>query len=60
VASAAEQQGLVSEEINRNVTMVSDLSVENMTGSEQVSAASGELSRLAEELQGMVSQFRVK
>jgi methyl-accepting chemotaxis protein len=31
-----------------------------MTGSEQVSAASGELSRLAEELQGMVSQFRVK
>jgi methyl-accepting chemotaxis protein len=60
VASAAEQQGLVSEEINRNVTKVTDLSVENMTGSEQVSAASGELSRLAEELQGMVSQFRVK
>lgn len=60
VASAAEQQGLVSEEINRNVTKVTDLSVENMTGSEQVSAASGELSRLAEDLQGMVSQFRVR
>lgn len=60
VASAAEEQGLVSEEINRNVTKVTDLSIENMTGSEQVSAASGELSRLAEELQGMVSQFRVR
>lgn len=59
VASAAEEQGLVSEEINRNVTKVSDLSIENMTGSEQVSVASGELSRLAEELQGMVSQFKV-
>jgi methyl-accepting chemotaxis protein len=60
VASAAEEQGLVSEEINRNVTKVSDLSIENMTGSEQVSAASGELSRLAEDLQGMVSQFKVR
>lgn len=60
VASAAEEQGLVSEEINRNVTKVSDLSIENMSGSEQISAASGELSRLAEDLQGMVSQFRVR
>jgi methyl-accepting chemotaxis protein len=59
VASAAEQQGLVSEEINRNVTQVSDLAYENLSGSEQISAASGELSRLAEDLQSMVKQFKV-
>lgn len=59
VATAAEQQGCVSEEINRNVTLVSNLSSENMLGTQDVSTASTELSELATELDGVVKKFKV-
>ncbi|MCX4187704.1 methyl-accepting chemotaxis protein [Methylophaga sp. OBS4] len=59
VASAAEEQGLVSEEINRNVTYVSDLSSENLNGSEQISIASHELAKLASDLDIIVQRFKV-
>jgi len=59
VATAAEEQGVVSEEVNRNVITVSDLSTENMSGTHQVSTSSEELARLASELDTIVHQFKV-
>lgn len=59
VASAAEQQGFVCEEINRNVTYVSDLSLQNLNGSEQITVASHELAQLAAELDSIVKRFKV-
>jgi methyl-accepting chemotaxis protein len=60
VATAAEEQGCVSEEISRNVVIVSDLSTENLAGTEQVSVASQSLAELAAELETIVSKFKVK
>lgn len=59
VASAAEEQGLVSEEINRNITRVSDLSEDNLHGSEQISIASQNLATLATQLNTIVQRFKV-
>ena len=59
VATAAEEQGCVSEEISRNVVIVSDLSTENMAGTEQVSEASLSLAQLAAELETIVNEFKV-
>lgn len=59
VATAAEEQGAVSEEINRNVVSVSDLSNENLSGTQQVSSSSQQLAALASELQEVVKQFKI-
>lgn len=59
VATAAEEQGSVSEEINRNVNIVSDLSSQNMTGTQEVSTASQSLADLATELDQIVRSFKV-
>lgn len=59
IASAAEEQSAVAEEINRNINNISHVAEESATGAEQTAAASEELARLAEQLQTMVSQFRV-
>ena len=59
IASAAEEQSATSEEINRNITSISDMANETVTGAQQTSTASSELARLANDLQGMVAQFKV-
>jgi methyl-accepting chemotaxis protein len=59
IASAAEEQSAVAEEINKNISNISQVSEQTATGSEQTAAASAELAKLAEQLQSMVSQFRV-
>lgn len=59
VASASEEQSLVSEEINRNIVRIADLAVESMTGSEQISQRSDGLAKLASELGMVVSYFKV-
>jgi methyl-accepting chemotaxis protein len=59
VATAAEEQGFVSEEVSRNVVAVSDLSTENMNGTAQVSEASQSLAQLAAELETIVNEFKV-
>ncbi|MFN2349643.1 MAG: methyl-accepting chemotaxis protein [Thioalkalivibrio sp.] len=58
IASAAEEQSAVAEEINRNVVNISQAVDESASGSQQISTASEELARLAAELQSMVGQFR--
>ena len=59
IATAAEEQSSVSEEINRNVINIHAISEETTMGAEQTSAASAELARLGEQLQMLVGQFKV-
>ena len=59
IASAAEEQSAVSEEINRNIVRINDMSGQTAIGAEQTAAANQGLVRLAEELQGLVGQFKV-
>lgn len=57
IASAAEEQSAVSEEINRNIVRISDLANETAESTVQTSTASQDLARMAEELNGIVAQF---
>jgi methyl-accepting chemotaxis protein len=58
IASASEEQGSVSEEINRNITRINDMSSQTAAGSEDTATASEDLSRMAAELQELVGQFK--
>jgi methyl-accepting chemotaxis protein len=58
IASAAEEQSSVAEEINRNIVTVSQVAEQVSVGAQQTATTSEELARLAEQLQGMVKQFR--
>jgi methyl-accepting chemotaxis protein len=59
IASAAEEQSAVSEEINRNVVRINDMADETAAGAEQTAQASHDLADMASGLQRMVGQFRV-
>nr|WP_296247735.1 methyl-accepting chemotaxis protein [Pseudomonas sp. UBA4194] len=59
IASAAEEQAQVAREVDRNLVNIRDLSVQTAAGSAQTTAASGELARLAVDLNAMVARFRV-
>ena len=59
IATAAEQQGQVAQEINRNVTGIVEISAHSSESMEQTEVASAELARLGEQLREMVSQFKV-
>ncbi|HHQ69324.1 MAG TPA: methyl-accepting chemotaxis protein [Halothiobacillaceae bacterium] len=59
IASAAEEQSSVAEEINRNIQTISEISEESARGSADTKTASAELARLAEQLQSQVNRFRL-
>lgn len=59
IASAAEEQTAVSEEINKNVVQINQMAEHTSDGATQTSAASEQLAQLALELQGLVKQFKV-
>ena len=59
IASAAEEQSSVAEELNRNFTSISNVSDQNAAAINQISASSEELSRMAISLQEMIAQFEV-
>ncbi|TBV08342.1 methyl-accepting chemotaxis protein [Phytopseudomonas dryadis] len=59
IAAAAEQQSAVAEEISRSVLNVRDISEQTAAASEETAASSVELARLGNQLQMMVSHFRV-
>ena len=57
IANAAEQQALVAREVDRSLVNIRDLSTQTAAGATQTSAASQELSRLAVDLNGLVTRF---
>lgn len=59
IATAAEEQTSVAEDINRNVTNINDLVIQVSAGAEQTAMTSLELARLAEHQQQLVSRFKV-
>ncbi|SFR49996.1 methyl-accepting chemotaxis sensory transducer with Cache sensor [Marinobacter gudaonensis] len=59
IATAAEQQSQVAEEINQNVIRIVDAAQRSDTGVNQTNEASHELARLGESLRELVGQFKV-
>jgi methyl-accepting chemotaxis protein len=59
IASAAEEQSAVAEDINRNVTNIGQVANEVAAGADEASQASAQLTRLAEQQRRLINQFRV-
>ncbi|WP_321349231.1 methyl-accepting chemotaxis protein [Halopseudomonas oceani] len=59
IASASEEQAQVAREVDRNLVNIRDLSMQTAAGAQQTNAASQELSRLAVDLNSLVTRFRL-
>ncbi len=58
IASAAEEQSAVAEEINRKISTISDVAQSTAQGAQQTATASEQLAQLAEQLQSLMGRFR--
>ncbi|VAW74300.1 Methyl-accepting chemotaxis sensor/transducer protein [hydrothermal vent metagenome] len=59
IASAAEEQSAVAEEIDRNITNIRQLGDQTASGATQTASSSQEMAQLAVQLQTLVGQFKV-
>ncbi|BFL82473.1 methyl-accepting chemotaxis protein [Shewanella baltica] len=59
IASAAEEQAKVAREVDKNIVNISDLASQSAAGAQQTSASAHELSRLAVELNNLLTRFKV-
>lgn len=59
IASAAEEQSAVSEEINRSIVRISEIAEKSANGAQQTASASETLAHLAVKLQNVVNQFKL-
>ena len=59
IATAAEEQSSVAEEINRSVINVNTIADQSASAVEEMAASSADLARLGQSLQDLVSRFRV-
>ena len=59
IASAAEEQSAVAEDINRNVINIGQVANEVAGGADESSAASAGLTQLAEQQRRLINQFKV-
>ncbi len=59
IATSAEEQSAVADEINRNVVSISDSCVTTTEAVEQTTTASENLLKLSSQLAGLVKQFKV-
>lgn len=59
IASAADEQSSVAEEINKNIISINDESEKSADAASQTSAASQEMAILATDLQQLVSRFKI-
>lgn len=59
IATAAEEQSAVAEDINRNVTNIGVVANEVASGADEASSASAELTKLAEQQRRLINQFKV-
>ncbi len=59
IASAAEQQSAVTEELNQNVSVIADVAEQNAATSSQTAQSSTELAETAVALKEMISRFKL-
>ncbi|WP_347986862.1 methyl-accepting chemotaxis protein [Methylomonas sp. AM2-LC] len=59
IASAAEEQTAVAEEINRNISNISHVSEETSTGAKKTAEACKELLELANQLRATIGSFKI-
>ncbi|MFT7005869.1 MAG: methyl-accepting chemotaxis protein [Colwellia sp.] len=59
IATAAEEQSVVANEISENLESIVAIAEQTTTGSQQTAASSSEVARLAEELQQSVQEFKL-
>jgi methyl-accepting chemotaxis protein len=59
IATAAEEQSCVAQEIDRSIVRISKLSEESSDNSNQVSAATSDLKNLGAELNRIINKFKV-
>jgi methyl-accepting chemotaxis protein len=59
IATAAEEQSAVTEEMNRSIVSINDLAERSAGGAGETTAASEQLARLAENLKQLTQGFRV-
>lgn len=59
IATAAEEQSSVADEINRNITSINDLGKETAAGANETSSSCEELAQLAASLQNLIDRFKV-
>ena len=59
IASAAEEQNAVSEEINRNIVNISDIASQSVQNSEKITQANKDFTQMATQLLSLVSQFKI-
>ena len=57
IASAAEEQAQVAREVDRNLVAIGDIAHQNAAGTQQATAASDELARLATQLNQLTNRF---
>ena len=59
IATAAEEQSAVTEDMSSNIVQINDMAAQNALASEEISQGGKDLTRMAVELQELVVQFKV-
>jgi methyl-accepting chemotaxis protein len=59
IATAAEEQTAVSEEINRNITHINEAAIVTANGTQKTTEAINQLAKITVDLQQLVKQFKV-
>ena len=59
IATASEQQLTVTQEIDKNIISINEVAADTAAGASQTETVSGELSKLAGNLQQTLSKFAV-
>jgi methyl-accepting chemotaxis protein len=58
IASAAEEQSSVADEINRNIININEVAEQTAVGAGQTNTAGQQLAELASNLQSLVNRFK--
>jgi methyl-accepting chemotaxis protein len=59
VATASQEQSTAAEQISKNIEAISNVTHESTTGIQQIARASEDLNRLTNDLQNLVSNFKI-
>jgi len=59
VAASSEQQSTTAEQISRNIDSINNVTVETVTGIQQMAKATEDLNRLTENLQELINRFTI-